>query len=255
MSEGCTDGRRRMGQGFPRRLYNEATRGRLASFLNQHPEYESIDIALELSDDFHYAVSYGDVGLAATAVHAASEILNRLGKPEEALDLQIDLIRFQLDTAGTAEEYMAIRSSALAIGFRAHNRGLLTAQAACWLLAVEGAHRLVSTTRPGDREGYLLAALRDLADIAELMCERPLNEPLQQHRARLVGMLAALSAEAYAAQWREETLLGLHAVLKRAARATRWMISRESIAEIYPDAREAQAAKGQLLRLFREMDS
>jgi hypothetical protein len=255
IAEGDETGRRRVAEVSPRRLYSAATRGRLAHFLDHHPEYESADIARALSDDFRQAVTYGDIGLAVKAAHAAAEILNRLGKREDALRLQIDLIRLQLDMAGTAEEYAAIRRSALAVGSRAQDEGLLAAQAACWLLAAEGAQRLFSTSRPGEREDHLIAALRDLADVAELIAERPLNEQLGKHRARLAKMLATLSADAYAAQWSEETLLGLRAVLKRAARAARWMIRKGFPAEIYPDARDAKLAEERLLRLFREVDS
>jgi hypothetical protein len=238
-----------------RMLYRAVTQGRLTHFLDHHPEYESADVAQVLSDAFRQAVSYGDVGIAVKAAHAAAEILNRLGEREEALGLQIDLIRLQLDAAGTAEEYAAIRRSALAVGSRAQEEGLLAAQADCWLLAAEGAQRLVSTTRPGEREDHLVAALRDLADIAELISERPLNEQLRKRRARLAGMLATLSVEVYAVKWSEETLLSLRAVLRRAAReAARWMVPKGFTAEIYPDPKDAKVAEERLLRLFREID-
>ena len=90
--------------------------------------------------------------------------------------------------------------------------------------------------------------------MAELIAERPLNEQLRQHRGHLAGMLATLSADAYARQWSEGTLLSLRAVLKRAARAARWMLPQELVAEIYSDARDAKLAKERLLRLFREID-
>jgi hypothetical protein len=232
-------------------IYSEATRGRLAHFLDHHPEYESADIARVLSDDFHQAVSYGDVGLAVKAVHAAAEILNRLGKREEALGLQTDLIRLQLDTAGTADEYGAIRRSALAVGYRAQEEGLLSAQAECWLLAAEGAQRLASIARLSEREDHLIAALRDLADVAELIAEHPFHEQLGKHSARLARMLATLSADADLARWSEETLLGLHTVLKRAARATRLMIPKGFMSEIAIDAKVPEEL---LLGLFRESD-
>ena len=141
-----------MAKGSPRDFYRAVTQGRLARFLDHHPEYESVDMAQVLSDDFRQAVTYGDVSMAVKAAHAAAEVLNRLGQRERALGLQIDLVRLQIGMAGTAEEFAAIRRSALVIGSRAQDEGLLAAQAECWLLAAEGAQRLVMAAPPASKK-------------------------------------------------------------------------------------------------------
>jgi hypothetical protein len=235
-------------------LYGEAARGRLGRFLDAHPDMVNAEVAEALSQDFRRAAEYGDLGTAVIAVRAGAEILDRIGAGQEAVRLQIDLLRLQVAAAGSVEEYTSLRDSALAVGARAQDRRWPAAQIECWLLAAECARRLADEAAPAHRGDYLIAALRDLADVSELVSEQPPGQQLHSHQLRLTEMLVDVPHAAYGVSWDESALLGLRALLKRAARASERIITRGITAEMFPDRESAGEADRRLLRLFREID-
>ncbi len=241
-------------EGSLRILYGELAKGRLDRYLDTNPEVVNPATAQAVTSDFEKALEYGDVATATATVRVAAEILVRIGERQLAIAYQLRLFDLQLETAGTSQDYAALRRWALVAGVRAQDAHWPVGQAECLFVAAESARRMAESpnTDPEPAKEYLITALRDLADVGDLILEYPRDPKWRDSLARLAHLLGICSEAAYRTAWEEHELLTVRATLRRCARNAERVVPRGFAAGLYPDAREEAAATARLTRLLKE---
>jgi hypothetical protein len=233
-----------------RMLYRAAERGTVDGYLTEHPEIITSESTTSLEHDFRRAVDFGDLDAAGLAASGAVLIHLRLGNREAALDMQTRLVRLHSESARTEEEYRTARDSALVLGGRALGEGWSPAVTDAWLIAAYCAAQMSETARSASRLDHLHDALRDTADLAELLAARQVADNPVDQVQRLAALVGQVAQGVFAASWPEERLLTVRMLLRRVARAAERAIPRGISGEIFNDPQRASQLDETLMRLF-----
>ena len=204
-----------------------------------------------LTSDLREALTVGDLRSAQASALAASEIMFDSGNVPGAVTCLAAVLQARADLDLEDEDYLELRAQALGLATRSSDAGWGPGVSLSWLIAAQCACVYARRTDPPAQD-VLLAALRDVADILEMVAEHPLDERDSFQVPLLAMLTAAVYEDTRAAQWPVADQLQTRALVRRAGRAAERVLPRGIGARCYDDPERARRLESSLLRLIEE---
>lgn len=201
-------------------MYSAVSRHRLDQFLDRYERSLTPQVAAAIEQDFTNAAEFGDVVAATVSATAGRHVHEALGHPARAALLEWRFLRLRRDGSAGETELAELRTAALAAAARADRGGDRVGTWRLWLLAASCAARAAETTSGVDPRSSLATAVRDLADVGELIGESAVGQRPDEVLREFMVLAATVGSSALATEWSDADALPSRVAVRRLAWAS-----------------------------------